>query len=49
MRLSMDSRERTCLGCRELKPFSAFTPIRGTNKVYGRCKSCRARQAREKT
>jgi predicted RNA-binding protein YlxR (DUF448 family) len=44
----MESRERTCLGCGELKPFSAFTPIRGTNKVYGRCKICRARQTKLK-
>jgi hypothetical protein len=41
------SRERTCLDCGDLKPASAFTPIRGTNKVYGRCKACRARRARE--
>jgi hypothetical protein len=44
----MDSLERTCLDCGEQKPFTAFTPIRGTSKVYGRCKACRARQAREK-
>jgi hypothetical protein len=47
MRRSMDSRERICLDCGELKPFDAFTPIRGTSKVYGRCKACRARRARE--
>src|SRR5690349_21683219 len=48
MRSSMDSLERTCLDCGQQKPFGAFTPIRGTSKVYGRCKACRARQAREK-
>jgi hypothetical protein len=42
----MESRERSCLDCGELKPYSAFTPIRGTSKVYGRCKICRARRAR---
>ncbi len=32
----------------ELKPFDAFTPIRGTSRVYGRCRVCRALRAREK-
>src|SRR5947207_1381429 len=48
MRQTVDPRARTCLDCGELKPFAAFTPIRGTSKVYGRCKVCRARRARER-
>jgi len=31
------------------KPLEAFTPIRGTSRYYGRCKTCRARRAWERT
>ena len=39
---------RQCIGCRETKPLNAFTPIRGTTRVYGRCRACRSVAARQR-
>jgi transcriptional regulator with XRE-family HTH domain len=40
--------DRQCTDCMERKPRSAFVPIAGTHRVYGRCRVCRARRARER-
>jgi DNA-binding XRE family transcriptional regulator len=40
--------DRQCTDCMKLKPRSAFVPIAGTHRVYGRCRVCRARRARER-
>jgi transcriptional regulator with XRE-family HTH domain len=41
--------ERVCTDCGLTKPLDAFTPIRASmTGRYGRCRACRARQARER-
>ena len=39
---------KQCIGCRESKTLNAFTPIRGTARVYGRCRACRSVAARQR-
>ena len=40
--------ERTCTECGETRAISAFVRIKGTARVYGRCRECRNARARER-
>lgn len=41
--------ERQCTECGEVKPIAAYVPIKNTlTGVYGRCRACRSRRARER-
>jgi len=43
------STQRTCTECGQTKPLDAFLPIkRWPEYVYGRCRTCRNRRARER-
>jgi hypothetical protein len=39
---------RSCGDCKQSKRRAEFIPITGTPYVYGRCRECRARRARER-